>query len=47
MLNMSKEIDTLNNKLVVLVAKAMRTSTKDLELKPGSATEKTLKIFEG
>ena len=29
MLNMSKEIDSLNDKLVVLVAKAMRTSTKD------------------
>ena len=29
MLNMSAEIDALNDKLVVLVAKAVRTSFKD------------------
>ena len=29
MLNMSAEIDNLNDKLVVLVAKAVRTSYKD------------------
>lgn len=29
MINMSQEIDALNDKLVVLVAKAVRTSFKD------------------
>ena len=46
MLNMSAEIDSLNDKLVVLVAKALRTSFKDDFSRLVGATSRAAAVLE-